>query len=191
MRRAVFLDKDGTLVENVPYNVEPERIRLTQGAGIATRALADAGFDLVVVSNQSGVARGLFSERSLVDVEVRIRQLLSDDGVAIAGFYWCPHHPHGSVAAYAVPCDCRKPAPGLLQRAARDLGIALEHSWMVGDILDDVDAGHRAGCRSVLVDNGGETEWVLSPERTPDIVTSDLEQAARTIVGRMAAASRE
>ncbi len=183
MKRAVFLDKDGTLVANVPYNVEPGRIRLVSGARAAARAFAGAGFELVVVSNQSGVARGLFDERALAGVEARIRQLLADAGVVVAGFYWCPHHPDGSVARYAIRCGCRKPAPGLLRRAARDLGISLQESWMIGDILDDVEAGRRAGCRTVLVNNGGETEWVMSPQRQPDLVAADLQEAAE-IVGR-------
>jgi D-glycero-D-manno-heptose 1,7-bisphosphate phosphatase len=180
--KGVFLDKDGTLVEDVPYNVDPALVRLAPGAGEGLRALSAAGYRLVVVSNQSGVARGYFPEAALATVEGRLRELLADCGVEPAGFYWCPHHPGGSVAAYAVACECRKPRPGLILRAARELGIDAGRSWMVGDILDDVEAGRRAGCRTVLLDNGHETEWLRSPERTPDVIAADLADAARLIL---------
>lgn len=178
---AVFLDKDGTLVEDVPYNVDPAQIRLTVGAVEGLRALDQARYRLIVVSNQSGVARGYFAETALQAVEARLRELLGAVGVPLAGFYYCPHHPEGPVSAYAVACGCRKPAPGLLLRAARDHGIDLTRSWFVGDILNDVEAGHRAGCRTVLLDVGGETEWAWSPWRVPDRVTGDLAEAARLI----------
>ncbi len=180
--KAVFLDKDGTLVEDVPYNVDPALIRLAPGAADGLPALAAAGYRLVVVSNQSGVARGYFAEAALAGVEARLRELLADCGVTPAGFYWCPHHPGGSVAGYSVTCECRKPLPGLIVRAARELGIDRARSWMVGDILDDVEAGRRAGCRTVLLDNGNETEWLRSPARTPDLVAANLADAARLIL---------
>jgi histidinol-phosphate phosphatase family protein len=181
-RRAVFLDKDGTLVEDVPYNVDPRLVRLLPGAGDGLRRLQDAGLLLFVVSNQSGVARGLFPESALSPVEERLRGLLADCGVALDGFYYCPHHLEGVVAGYASHCDCRKPAPGLIRRAAAEHGLDLGRSWMVGDILDDVEAGRAAGCRTVLVDNGHETEWVLTPGRQPDLRAADLREAARLIL---------
>jgi D-glycero-D-manno-heptose 1,7-bisphosphate phosphatase len=176
--RAVFFDKDGTLIEDVPYNVNPDRIRLMPGAAEGLYLLHVAGYKLVVVSNQSGVARGLFSEDSLGPVEERLRALLGEMEVPLEGFYYCPHHPEGSVWKYAVECECRKPAPGMIVRAAHEHGIDTARSWFVGDILDDVEAGKRAGCRTILVDNGHETEWVLSRERMPDHVVSDLAEAA-------------
>ncbi len=176
--RAVFLDKDGTLVEDVPYNVDPERIRLMPGAAEGLFLLHTAGYELVVVSNQSGVARGMFGEEALGPVEERLRALLREVEVPLAGFYYCPHHPEGSVRSYAVECDCRKPRPGMILRAARDLGIDLERSWFVGDILNDVEAGRRAGCETILIDNGNETEWVLTRERMPHHVAGDLAEAA-------------
>ena len=179
-RRAVFLDKDGTLIENVPYNVDPALIRLTPGADAAVAALHEAGYALVVVSNQPGVGLGLFEASALGVVHARLRELLARAGAPLAGFYFCPHAP-GSDAARA--CGCRKPAPGLLLRAAADLGLDLAVSWMVGDILDDVEAGRAAGCRTVLIDNGGETEWRLSPARAPHTVAGDLAAAAAAIKG--------
>jgi histidinol-phosphate phosphatase family protein len=179
--RAVFLDKDGTLLEDVPYNVRPELMRLAPNSAEGLRRLHAANYRLVVISNQSGVARGFFEEAALGPVERRLREMLAEVGVPLAGFYYCPHHPEGSVAAYAVACACRKPAPGLIQRAACDLGLDLPASWFVGDILDDVEAGRRAGCRTVLLDNGHETEWVRSPLRIPEGVAPDLNAAARLI----------
>lgn len=178
---AVFLDKDGTLVEDVPYNVEPRLMRLAPRAGEALRLLAPH-YRLVVISNQSGVARGYFLEAALGGVELRLRQLLAACGVELAGFYYCPHHPQGQVAAYRLACDCRKPRPGMLLAAAREHNLNLRQSWMVGDILDDVEAGRRAGCRTVLVDNGGETEWRTSADRQPDFTAGDLYEAAEWIL---------
>src|SRR5690349_16414401 len=120
---AVFLDKDGTLVEDVPYNVDPTHIRLTPGAAGGLRLLHQAGYRLIVVSNQSGVARGLFPEAALAGVETRLQGLLELAGARLDSFYYCPHLPDGSVEKYALHCTCRKPAPGLLIRAALERRI--------------------------------------------------------------------
>lgn len=179
--QAVFLDKDGTLIEDVPYNVDPQQIRLCEGAIAGLRLLQAAGYLLIVITNQAGVAKGFFPEAALVDVEVRIRELLAVHDISLAGFYYCPHHPAGVVAPYAIACDCRKPRPGLLQQAARDHPIDLQQSWFIGDILHDVEAGRAAGCRTILIDNGNETEWHLSRQRLPHHVVADLAEAARII----------
>ena len=166
----------------MPYNVNPSLIRLTDGALDGLRALHDAGYPLIVVSNQSGVARGYFEERALQAVEDRLRALLDAAGVPLAGFYYCPHHPDGCVDAYSVECECRKPSPGLLSRAARDHGVNLARSWMIGDILHDVEAGRRAGCRTILLDVGHETEWEITPVRIPDFTVANLAAAAKLII---------
>lgn len=181
---AVFLDKDGTLIRNIPYNVDPAQIRLMPHALSACAALHRAGFRLVIVSNQSGVARGLFAESALLRVRERLERLLASVGVPLAGFYFCPHAPDGSIAQYAVACDCRKPNCGMLRQAARELDIDLTSSWMVGDILDDVEAGRRAGCRAILIDNDNETEWIVTPIRQPDHVVSNLRAAAQCITAQ-------
>lgn|SRR5487761_1146945 len=186
--QAIFLDKDGTLLEDVPYNVEPRLMRLSPGAGEAVRLLAPH-YRLIVVSNQSGVAHGFFAESALRSVESRLRQLLADHGATLSAFYYCPHHPQGQVAAYRRRCDCRKPQPGMLLRAAAEHGIDLRGSWMVGDILDDIEAGRRAGCRTLLVDNGGETEWRLGDDRGPDFTTRNLFAAAECILAASLAAT--
>lgn len=179
--RAVFLDKDGTLIEDVPYNVDPERIQLTQGAVEGLKLLDAAGYQLIVITNQSGVARGYFPESALVAVEVRSRQLLAEVGISLAGFYYCPHHPDGVVPELAITCSCRKPEPGMLLYAAAKHGIDIQESWFIGDILNDVEAGRCAGCRTILIDNGNETEWQLSPERSPHHIVTDLKEAAQVI----------
>jgi histidinol-phosphate phosphatase family protein len=180
--RAVFLDKDGTLIENVPYNVDPVRIRMLPGAAEGLEALHAAGYRIIVVSNQSGIARGYFAENALGAVENRLREMLAQIGVPLAGFYYCPHHPEGVDLRYAIVCWCRKPQPGLLFQAAADLEIDLRQSWLIGDILDDVEAGRRAGCKTILLNNGNETEWVYSRYRHPHRVALDLREAATRIL---------
>lgn len=184
--RFAFLDKDGTLVENVPYNVEPGRITLAPGAAALTM-LRDAGFRFAVISNQSGVALGRFPESALDAVEECLCRLLDGIGIPLEDFLYCPHHPEGVRAGYAQQCSCRKPEPGLLLVAEESLGADLGRSWMIGDTLDDIEAGHRAGCRTALIDNGGETEWVLTPERRPDVTARDLAEATRRILAVEAA----
>lgn len=187
-RRAVFIDKDGTLIDDLPYNVDPERMRLASGAGPALQSLQRLGFWLIVVSNQSGIARGRIAESAMAGVHERLRDLLAPFDVRLDGFYYCPHWPHGRVARHAFACDCRKPRPGMLLRAAAEHGISCAASWMIGDILDDVEAGRRAGCRTILIDNGNETEWELGPLRHPHRLARDLPQAARLIAQHLPAA---
>lgn len=179
----MFLDKDGTLVENVPFNVDPDRIVLTAGASDALASLHRAGFTLIVVSNQPGVALGRIPERALADVAARLRALLAP--TPLADFLYCPHS-----GREAEPCGCRKPAPGLLIEAARRHGVDLRSSWMLGDILDDVEAGREAGCRTILVDTGGETEWRLAAHRNPDYRCRSLAGAAQLILASRAEPDR-
>lgn len=169
---AVFIDKDGTLVENVPYNVDPEQIRLAPGAAESVAALRARGFRIFVVSNQPGLSFGYFLKEDLEKVEARIGQLLN---ASLHGFYYCPHRPDAG-------CQCRKPRPGLLLRAAREHGVDLGRSWMIGDILDDVEAGRRAGCRALLVNAGNETEWQQGEARRPHRIVGDLAEAAAVIL---------
>lgn len=179
---AVFLDKDGTLIENVPYSVDPEKMRLTRGAVAGLKLLHRANYALIVISNQSGVARGYFPETALIGVEEQLRSELAAVGVPLKDFYYCPHHPDGVIASYATACNCRKPQPGLLYTAAAEHAIDLAQSWFIGDILHDVEAGRAAGCRTILLDNGNETEWHLSPMRLPHHIVGDLQDAAHLIL---------
>lgn len=176
-RPAVFLDKDGTLVVDVPYNADPALLRFTPRALPALQALQRAGYALVVVSNQHGLALGRFSAEQFETLRRALHdKLVAEAGVTLEGFYFCPHAPDAG-------CDCRKPAPGLLRQAAQALHLDLARSWMVGDILNDVEAGRRAGCRSVLLDVGNETQWRLTPQRLPHHRAKDLFDAAVFILG--------
>jgi D-glycero-D-manno-heptose 1,7-bisphosphate phosphatase len=180
--RAVFVDKDGTLIVNVPYNVNPRWIQFAPGALAGLRRLHCAGYSIVVVTNQAGVAHGYFDEQALAVVEATLRRRLADNGIPLAGFYYCPHHPQAALAEYREDCDCRKPSDGMLRRAARELDLVLADSWMIGDILDDVEAGHRAGCRSILLQVGSESEWYLDELRSADLEVRDLDECASAIL---------
>lgn len=178
---AVFLDKDGTLVRDVPFNDDADLVELLPGVVGGLRRLAEAGYLLVVVTNQSGLARGLMDEGRLADALSRMERLLEMGGVRLDGVYVCPHHPAGTVPRLATTCACRKPLPGMLFRAATEHGIDLRRSWLIGDILDDIEAGNRAGCRTVLL-SGAETEWRNGPFRTPDVIVAGFARAARTVL---------
>lgn len=180
--RAVFVDKDGTLIRDVPYNVDPDQIVLLPGVGDALRRLQDAGLLLFVVSNQPGIALRRFPASALNAVEARLDELLTPFGVMITGYGWCPHAPAGARGAGMIACTCRKPRPGLLLDAASTHGIGLDRSWMIGDILDDVEAGNRAGCRTILVDRGNETRWRAGRLRTPDAIVYQFADAATIIL---------
>ena len=180
--KAVFLDKDGTLIDDYPYNVDPALITLTENSVEGLKWLQSAGYLLIVVSNQSGLAFGYFNEDGLLKAKEKLTGLLSDKGVNLDGFYYCPHHPDGKVERYIVDCSCRKPKPGLIFQAANELCVDISRSWMVGDILHDVEAGERAGCRTILIDNGNETEWVMNEYRVPEKKFTTINQAAAYII---------
>lgn len=190
-RPAVFLDKDGTLIPDVPYNVDPAFILLMPGAREGLPRLVEAGYALVVITNQSGVARGLYTTADQARVEAHIRDLLAEIGVPLTGYYFCPHLEDGEVAAYAVRCECRKPEPGLVLQAAEEHGLDLARSWFVGDILKDVEAGRRAGCRTILVDRFGERLRGTDPDQQPDFLAGTLADVAEIVLREAARARRE
>ena len=190
VKAAIFLDKDGTVLEDVPYNVDARAMRFATGAAEGLAILARLGMPLIVVSNQPGIAHGYFDFLSLRRMRRRLHQMFEEVGAELTAFYFCPHHPRGCVAAYTRHCECRKPQPGMLRRAAQRHYLNLDASWMIGDILNDVEAGRRAGCHTVLVDNGNETEWQLSPWREPLHTVADLKEAA-TIVAHHIPSARE
>lgn len=167
MRRAVFVDRDGTVVPDRGYLADVAGVELLPGAGTALRALSRRGFLLVLVTNQSGVGRGYFTLETVAAQHRRIEEFLSGFGVAFDGVEVCPHLPDAE-------CDCRKPRPGMLMRAATRLGVDLATSFMVGDKTSDVEAGRAAGCSTVWIGSG--------PGSDADFVVSDLAGAAAWIL---------
>ncbi|MGD9713759.1 MAG: D-glycero-alpha-D-manno-heptose-1,7-bisphosphate 7-phosphatase [Thermomicrobiales bacterium] len=180
-QRAVFLDRDGTLVHPRHFPSRPEELVLFDDLETELRELQSSGFRLILITNQSGIARGYFAVADLEAMHAHLARLLQDRGVRLDATYYCPHHPDGTVAEFAKPCDCRKPAPGMLLSAARDLDIDLNKSWFIGDILDDVEAGNRGGCRTVLVDAGTESV-PRTPLRQPGFVARNTRHALRIVL---------
>ena len=151
LRPAAFLDRDGAIVEEVDYLTRPEQLRLIPGAGAAIRRLNERGLAVVIVTNQSAVARGLLSEDGLAAVHARLREMLAAEGAHVDGIYYCPHLPDGDSPPYNRICDCRKPAPGMLLQAARKLHLDLDASAMIGDSRRDLEAGAAAGCGTLIL----------------------------------------
>lgn len=175
-QRAILLDRDGTLVHPRHYPSRPADLRIYEGITPHLKKLQSAGFRLVVITNQAGIARGYLTETDLKEMHEYLRSELAKEGVRLDAIYYCPHHIEGVVKEFARSCACRKPQPGMLLQAASDLSLDLSHSWFVGDILDDVEAGNRAGCRTVLVDLGTES-LPDQPVRTPHFVARDTQHA--------------
>ncbi len=151
---AVFLDRDGTINEEVGYLDRMEKLRLLPGAAEAIRLINESGMKAVVVTNQSGVARGIFDEAFVDEVHAHLREMLGEQGAFLDGVYFCPHHPTEGRGRYLRSCDCRKPAPGLLLRAAQELSLDPERSTMIGDTLKDIETAARIGVRGLLVRTG-------------------------------------
>jgi len=163
----VFLDRDGTLIEEVGYLSHLDRIALYPWSIESVKLLNRAGFKVVVVTNQAGVARGLFDEDFIDEAHRFLDQKFGDGGATIDKFYYCPHHPEASVEAYRCECDCRKPKAGMLWKAAQELQLELSHSFVIGDRLSDLRLGPAVGAKSVLVRTGyGET---TARELTDDV----------------------
>lgn len=164
MKRAVFVDRDGTINIEKEYLYRIQDFEFIKGAPEAIRLLNEAGIMVVVVTNQSGVARGYYTEDDVEHLHRHIARKLKDTGAYIDAWLYCPHHPSGR-GSYALPCDCRKPSPGMLREAARRYNLDLVNSVMIGDKLADVEAGLAAGCRTILVRTGygAEEERLVGP----------------------------
>ena len=188
MNRAVFLDRDGTVTEEVGYLTRLDMLKLIRGAGTAIKRSNEAGYKVVLVTNQSGVARGYFPESLVDEAHSLLRRMLMDDGALLDGIYYCPHHPTAGKEKYAIVCGCRKPETGLLDRAAKDLAIDLKQSFMVGDKWSDVELGHRAGMRSILVRTGFSPDDPGNKRPAhvddPDLTAHDLAEAVQWIIGQ-------
>lgn len=187
MKRAVFLDRDGVINEDVHHLRDPQDLRLIPGSAQAIRRLNSCSIPVVVVTNQSVVARGYISEEQVVGIHQTLSALLAGSGAHIDRFYYCPHHPTEGLPPYRRECDCRKPKPGMLLQAAQELDCALAHSYLIGDTATDLIAGRRAGCHVVLVQTGYGLktlrEW-REPFQ-PDYNALNLEQAVQWILEQL------
>ena len=189
MNRAVFLDRDGVLIEDVDLLIRADRVKILPQVPRALNVMRDAGFELVVVSNQTVVARGLATEADVRAINARLQEmLLHQNSPSIHGWYFCPHHPNATLPSYRLACECRKPRPGLFMQAARELSIDLSKSFTVGDRLTDIVAGTKAGTRTVLVETGLhsappiQTVEPIDSLVRPDYICSDLLAAADWIL---------
>jgi D-glycero-D-manno-heptose 1,7-bisphosphate phosphatase len=186
---AVFLDRDGVLLEDVDLLISPEQVRILPGVPTALALLRAAGYKLIVVSNQTVVARGLASEKQVQDINGFIAAKLQETGApAISAWFFCPHHPNATLAKYRANCDCRKPKPGMLFQAKAMHDLDLSQSFMIGDRITDIIAGSRAGCRTILVQTGKHLEPPIATSDpldhsvAPDYSCADLEAAANWIL---------
>ena len=186
MKRAVFIDRDGTISEEVGYINHSSRFRLFPYAAAAIKHLNDNGWLAIVVTNQAGVARGYFSEDMIQTVHAEMTKELESGGARLDAIYYCAHHPSVGEPPYRFDCDCRKPKPGLISRAAQDFDIDLAGSWMVGDRYSDVELARNAGVKSMFVMSGyGRGEWEhqrASWTEQPDLVGENLLEAVKNIV---------
>jgi len=186
-RPALFLDRDGTLVKEVNYLTRVDELQMLDSSAEALRLAHAAGMATVLITNQSAVARGMLAEADLQVIHRRLSEMIVEQGGILDAVYYCPHHPEASVPEYIASCQCRKPQPGLILKAARELGLNLSESVMVGDTLKDVEAGKRAGCTAVLVETGyGASEAAkIQPGGTlPDTIAPDLLGAVNWFLAR-------
>jgi D-glycero-D-manno-heptose 1,7-bisphosphate phosphatase len=185
-RRAVFIDRDGTISEEVGYVNHPARYRVFPFAAEAVRALNERGWLAILVTNQAGVARGYFKEELIGEVHKILQDELARDGARLDAIYYCPHHPTVGELPYRLDCDCRKPKPGLIRRAAEDFHLDLARCWMVGDRYGDTLLARNAGTRSAFVLTGygrGELEHQSREwQQRPDLVAENLLEAVKEII---------
>ena len=160
---AIFLDRDGTLIEDPGYLNSPKQVKLLDGTADALAEFREMGYKLVVVTNQSAVARGIVTEKVLDKIHDRLKELLAENAIRLDGIYYCPYHPNGSISKYCKQSNDRKPNPGMLLRVADEMDIDLSQSWLIGDSPSDIEAGLRAGCKTILVNH-------LSGSKSPDYI---------------------
>jgi D-glycero-D-manno-heptose 1,7-bisphosphate phosphatase len=186
--QAVFIDRDGTLNEEVGYITDPSQFRLYDYAAEAVRRLHEAGWRVIVLTNQSGVARGYFTEDFLRGIHMKMEESLRLQGARIDAIYYCAHHPEFGPPAYRLDCDCRKPKTGLIERAAADFDLSLRECFVIGDRYRDVEMGQAVGARSVLVMTGhGRKEYEAEHRdwpRQPEHVAENLLSAVEWVLGR-------
>lgn len=182
MNQAVFFDRDGTLIKDKHYLDNPDEVEWYEGTFGTLRALRDAGYKIVVVTNQSGVARGKFGEETVQAIHERMERDLADEGIEVEGFYYCPYLEEADVERYRRDSDLRKPSPGMLLEAAEDHDLDLGASVMVGDKPSDVEAGNRVGCRTILVETGKSVDdEAFTGKAEPDVVLPSIADVAENV----------
>jgi len=188
VKPAVFVDRDGTINEQMGYVNHISRFVLLPGASEAIKLLNDNGYLVIVVTNQSGVARGYFPIELVYNIHRHMGDLLKKNGARVDGIFFCPHYPSGKVKEYAKICNCRKPNTGLIEMARDRFSIDMKNSWVVGDTISDIEMGKRAELKSILVETGygmGEIEYVLPSSRVkPDHISDNLYEAVRFILSQ-------
>lgn len=194
MNRAVFLDRDGTVNVEVGYLKDLADLRLIPGAGAAIKRLNEAGLKVILVTNQSGIARGYFSESFVQETHERLTQMLRDEGARLDGIYYCPHHPKAGASHYTKECDCRKPGTGLIDQAVREHALDVKASYMVGDKWSDVELGQRAGAHAILVQTGFAPDDPGNKRpvhvHDPEFIAHDITEAVEWIVRNAAGMTR-
>lgn len=176
-RIAVFMDRDGTITEEMGYLKEPEKLKLIPRSGEAIRLLNEKGILTIVVSNQSGVARGYFTEKTVRETHQKLKKLLAEKGAYLDGIYYCPHHPEFGPPKYRKDCNCRKPKPGMLEKAAKKFNLDLKKCYVIGDKVDDIKLPQNVGAKGILVLTGYGQK---SREKIrPDYIARDLYQAVK------------
>lgn len=182
MNKAVFLDKDGTIIEDVNYLKHASQIKFIPGSVEAIKMLNKAGYKVIVISNQSGIARGILTEDMLQAIDKNLHKRLLHQGAYLDGMYHCPHHPEHGLYPYKKECSCRKPNPGMLLKAAKDHDIDLAQSYMIGDHPTDIEAGKKAGTKTIFVLTGHGKEEKDRIKEAPDQIVESLLEAVKQIL---------
>jgi len=187
MNKVVFLDRDGVITKEPPYYAHKiNQLELIPKSAEAIRLLNESGFKVIVISNQSGVARGYYQEKDIQKYNNEMKKQLKEKGAHIDAIYYCPHHPEAAIKKYRIDCECRKPKPGMLRQAEKDLNLNLKLSFLVGDKMSDIEAGYRAGCKTILVLTGQGNDESKKISKTkmnikPNYISKDLHTAIQII----------
>jgi len=178
MQKVCFLDRDGVLIHEECYLSDPDKVRVTKGAAQSINKLHTLGYLVIVITNQAGVARGYYPEESIGKIHDRIDAILAEDNTAIDAYYYCPHHPKGTVEEYSFACSCRKPETGMVEQAIKDFDIDLEHSFVIGDKVTDVKTATNTGCKTgILVRTGHGEQQIKDNDTTGITIKADINEA--------------
>ncbi|MCF7791052.1 MAG: D-glycero-beta-D-manno-heptose 1,7-bisphosphate 7-phosphatase [Victivallales bacterium] len=175
--KACFLDRDGVLIDEVNYLASPDKVSIIPHALKALSILKEYNYKIIVITNQSGVAKGYFTEKEITEIHAEIDRLLAQNNLSIDKYYYCPHHPEGKVEGYNINCDCRKPKPKLILQASDEFNINLKQSFLIGDKVSDLSAADKAGCQAVLVKTGHGMEHIEQARQLGFKVADNIEEA--------------